>query len=46
MAAAFIERRLRRVKFDQALIDDEHPVAGASTRVADECASRTNARFD
>ena len=28
-ASAFIERRVRRARFDQALIDDEHPTPGA-----------------
>lgn len=27
--ASFIERHVRRAKFDQALIDDEHPTPGA-----------------
>jgi len=32
--ASFIERHVRRAKFDQALIDDEHPTPGTRRRDA------------
>ena len=44
-ASAFIERRVRRARFDQALIDDEHPTPGAPRRDARDVDANRESRI-
>jgi len=44
-ASAFIERRVRRARFDQALIDDEHPTPGAPRRDARDVDANLESRI-